>query len=171
MSPEFVRYTPEIETIDPHIDELLAQIVAFWEKKGHESPTTEGTGRAVRGEHAKSFGLVKAEVEILADVPSAHSQGIYAEPGRQPPPHGPAPPPARCRRRPRRRRSDAPHRGPPAAATSHRPPAATNAWAADTAPRTAASTGAPWASSAATRPANASPAPHGSPSVTRWAGT
>ena len=74
MSPEFVRYTPEIETIDPHIDELLAQIVAFWEKKGHESPTTEGTGRAVRGEHAKSFGLVKAEVEILADVPSAHAQ-------------------------------------------------------------------------------------------------
>ena len=45
MSPEFVRYTPEIETIDPYIDELLAQIVAFWEKKGHESPTTEGTGR------------------------------------------------------------------------------------------------------------------------------
>ena len=39
MSPEFVRYTAEIETIDPHIDELLAQIVAFWEKKGHESPT------------------------------------------------------------------------------------------------------------------------------------
>jgi hypothetical protein len=81
MSPEFVRYIPEIETIDPHIDELLAQIVAFWEKKGHESPTAEGTGRAVRGAHAKSFGLVKAEVEILADVPSAYSQGIYAEPG------------------------------------------------------------------------------------------
>ena len=66
MSSEFVRYDPEIETIDPQIDELLAQIIDFWEKKGRESPRTEGTGRAVRGAHAKSFGLVKAEVEILA---------------------------------------------------------------------------------------------------------
>jgi hypothetical protein len=82
MSPEFVRYTPEIETIDPHIDELLEQIIDFVEKKGRESPRTEGTGRAVRAAHAKSFGLVKAEVEILADVPAAYAQGIYAKPGR-----------------------------------------------------------------------------------------
>jgi hypothetical protein len=82
MPSEFVRYTPEIETIDPQIDELLAQIIDFWEKKGRESPRTEGTGRAVRGAHAKSFGLVKAAVEILADVPAAYAQGIYAKPGR-----------------------------------------------------------------------------------------
>lgn len=59
MSSEFVRYVSEIETIDPHIDELLAQIVDFVEKKGRESPRTEGTGRAGRAAHAKSFGLVK----------------------------------------------------------------------------------------------------------------
>ena len=82
MGSEFVRYAPEIETIDPRIDELLAQIIAFWEKKGQESPRTEGTGRAVRGAHAKSFGLAKAEVEILADVPAEYAQGIYAQPGR-----------------------------------------------------------------------------------------
>jgi hypothetical protein len=67
MSSEFVRYAPEIETIDPDIDELLAQIIDFVEKKGRESPRTEGAGRAVRAAHAKSFGLVKAEVEILAE--------------------------------------------------------------------------------------------------------
>jgi hypothetical protein len=82
MSSEFVRYAPEIETIDPRLDELLAQIVDFWEKKGRESPRTEGTGRAVRGAHAKSFGLAKAEVEIVPEVPAAYAQGIYAEPGR-----------------------------------------------------------------------------------------
>jgi hypothetical protein len=82
MSSEFVRWAPGIETIDPHLDELLAQIIDFVERKGRESPRTEGTGRAVRGAHAKSFGLVKAEVELLADVPSAHAQGIYARPGR-----------------------------------------------------------------------------------------
>jgi hypothetical protein len=45
MSSEFVRYSPEIETIDPHLDELLPQIIVFWEKKGRESPESEGTGR------------------------------------------------------------------------------------------------------------------------------
>jgi hypothetical protein len=81
MRQDFVRYTPDIEVIDPHIDELMTQIVAFWEKKGRESPTTEGTGRAVRGAHAKSLGVVKAEVEILPDVPAPYAQGVYAVPG------------------------------------------------------------------------------------------
>ena len=82
MSPEFVLYAPEIENIDPHIDDLLAQIIEFWESKGRESPRTEGAGRAVRGAHAKSFGLAKAEVEILADLPAPYAQGVYAKPGR-----------------------------------------------------------------------------------------
>ena len=82
MSPDFVRYSPGIETIDPHLDELMAQIIEFWEKKGRESPKTEGTGRAVRGAHAKAIGVVRAEVEILDDVPAAYAQGVYAKPGR-----------------------------------------------------------------------------------------
>jgi hypothetical protein len=82
MSSDFVRYSPEIETIDPNIDELITQITEFWEKLVRESPKTEGTGRAVRGAHAKTLGLVKAEVEILPDVPEAYAQGIYGKPGR-----------------------------------------------------------------------------------------
>jgi hypothetical protein len=82
MSPNFVRYTPDIETIDPNIDELIEQIVKFWEKRVRESPTTEGTGRATRGAHAKSLGVVRAEVEFLADVPAPYAQGVYAKPGR-----------------------------------------------------------------------------------------
>jgi hypothetical protein len=82
MSSKFVRYSPGIETIDPNIDELMAQIIEFWEKKGRESPRTEGTGRAVRGAHAKPFGVAKAELEILHSVPAPYAQGIYAKPGR-----------------------------------------------------------------------------------------
>jgi hypothetical protein len=82
MAPDFVRYTADLETIAPDIEELLPQVIEFWKKKGRESPTTEGTGRAVRGAHAKSFGLVKAEVQILHNVPEAYAQGIYAKPGR-----------------------------------------------------------------------------------------
>jgi hypothetical protein len=82
MTSEFVRYTPDIETIDPHLDELLKQIIDFWEKKGRESPKTEGTGRAVRGAHAKTFAVAKAEVEIIGDLAAPYAQGIYATPGR-----------------------------------------------------------------------------------------
>ena len=60
----------------------MAQIIDFWEKKVRESPTREGTGRAVRGAHAKTLGVVKAEVEILGDVAAPYAQGIYAKPGR-----------------------------------------------------------------------------------------
>src|SRR5262249_51863457 len=81
MSSGFVRYSPEIESIDPKLDEYMAQIIDFWERKGRESPTVEGTGRAVRGAHAKTLGVVRANVEILGDAPAPHAQGIYAKPG------------------------------------------------------------------------------------------
>jgi hypothetical protein len=82
MATDFVRYSPEIETIDPNIEETMARIIEFWEKTVRESPTREGTGHAVRGAHAKTLGVVKADVEILADLPAPYAQGIYAKPGR-----------------------------------------------------------------------------------------
>lgn len=81
MPLDFVRYRPEMETLDPDLDRLMEQIVAFWEKKVRESPVVEGSGRAVRGAHAKTFGVVKAEVQILRNVSPAYAQGIYAKPG------------------------------------------------------------------------------------------
>ena len=82
MPLDFVRYAPEIETIDPNLDELLKPIIDFWEKKVRESPVAEGAGRALRGAHAKTFGVVKAEVQMLRNVPPAYAQGIYAKPDR-----------------------------------------------------------------------------------------
>ncbi|MFI6058342.1 catalase family protein [Streptomyces sp. NPDC051286] len=82
MSSDFVRYSPEIETFDPTYSENMTKILDYWRKKVGESPDKEGSGRAVRGAHAKSFGVVRAEVEMLGDVPPAYAQGIYAKPGR-----------------------------------------------------------------------------------------
>src|SRR5262245_26135747 len=82
MPQDFVRYSPEIETIDPDLDRLLEKIVDFWERKVRDSPVVEGSGRAVRGAHAKTYGVVRAEVQILRNVPPAYAQGIYAKPGR-----------------------------------------------------------------------------------------
>src|SRR5262245_38067798 len=81
MPLDFVRYTPDLEKLDPNLDRLLEQIIAFWEKKVRESPVAEGSGRAVRGAHAKTYGVVKADVQILRNVPPAYAQGIYAKPG------------------------------------------------------------------------------------------
>jgi hypothetical protein len=83
MTPDFVRYSPDVETIDPHLDELLPRIIAWWEKVVTASPTTEGTGHAVRGAHAKTLGVVRAEVEMLPGAaPAEYAQGIYSRPGR-----------------------------------------------------------------------------------------
>jgi hypothetical protein len=82
MAAGFVRYSPEIETFDPKLDEHMTRIIDFWERKVGESPTTEGSGRAVRGAHAKTIGVVRAEVEFLADAPAPYAQGSYARPGR-----------------------------------------------------------------------------------------
>jgi hypothetical protein len=82
MSLDFVRYAPEIETFDPKLSEYMARIVDYWQTKVRESPTAEGSGRAVRGAHAKTFGVVPGEVEILGGLQAAYAQGVYATPGR-----------------------------------------------------------------------------------------
>ena len=82
MSPDFVRYSPEIEIFDPKLSEYMTRIIDFWETKVRESPVREGSGRAVRGAHAKTIGVARAEVEILGDAPAPYAQGIYAKPGR-----------------------------------------------------------------------------------------
>lgn len=82
MSSDFVRYSPDIETFDPKLSEYMTRIIEFWEKKVRESPVTEGSGRAVRGAHAKTLGVVRAEVEMLGTAPAPYAQGIYAQPGR-----------------------------------------------------------------------------------------
>jgi hypothetical protein len=82
MSSDFVRYSPEIETFDPKLSEYMTRIIDFWETKVRESPTREGSGHAVRGAHAKTIGVVRAEVDILGGVPAPYAQGIYSRPGR-----------------------------------------------------------------------------------------
>jgi hypothetical protein len=82
MSPDFVPYSPEIETFDPKLSEYMTKIIDWWESKVRESPEREGSGRALRGAHAKTLGVVRAEVEFPGDAPAPYSQGIYSRPGR-----------------------------------------------------------------------------------------
>ncbi|MFD9053182.1 catalase family protein [Streptomyces zaomyceticus] len=40
----------------------------------------EGAGRALRGAHAESFGLVAAELTVLDGLPTEYAQGLFAQP-------------------------------------------------------------------------------------------
>jgi hypothetical protein len=81
MSPSFIKYTADIEAVDPGFEENLGIVIRRTEQYIAQSATTEGTGRAVRDAHAKGYGLVRGEVEILGQLPAEYAQGIYATPG------------------------------------------------------------------------------------------
>jgi hypothetical protein len=51
MSTTFIKYTPDIEAVDPRFDETLQTVIAKTERYIAGSVTTEGTGRAVRDAH------------------------------------------------------------------------------------------------------------------------
>jgi hypothetical protein len=82
MSTPFIKYRPDIEAADPRFDETLQTVIAKTERYIAGSVTTEGAGRAVRDAHAKGYGLVRGEVEILDRLPAEYAQGIYAKPRR-----------------------------------------------------------------------------------------
>jgi len=82
MSSPFIKYTPNIEGVDPGFEENLQIVIGRTEQYISQSVTTEDTGRAVRDAHAKGYGLVRGEVEILDQLPAEYAQGIYATPGK-----------------------------------------------------------------------------------------
>jgi len=82
MTSRFLPYTPDVEVPDPQFDQHLQTVIGKSERYIAESVTTEGTGRAVRDAHAKGYGLVRGEVEILGGLPAEYAQGIYATPGK-----------------------------------------------------------------------------------------
>lgn len=81
MAARFVPYTPDVEDDDPHFDQNLRTVIEKTENYITESVRAGGTGRALRDAHAKGYGLVRGEVEILNGLPPEYAQGIYATPG------------------------------------------------------------------------------------------
>jgi len=81
MASRFIPYTPDVDVAEPHFDENLKTVIKKTESYIAESVTAEGTGRAVRDAHAKGYGVVRGEVEILDGLPAEYAQGIYATPG------------------------------------------------------------------------------------------
>src|SRR6476646_12099171 len=82
MTQNFVRYSPDVERIEPDFDRNLQTVLDDMTQHMRGSLKTEGIGLVVRNAHAKGYGLARGEFEILSGMPSEYAQGIYAKPGR-----------------------------------------------------------------------------------------
>jgi hypothetical protein len=80
LSP--VRYTPEVEQIGPDEDqtirELADTLLLISEK------TFADTGHALRSVHAKSHGIIEAELDVLPGLAPHCAQGLFARSARYP---------------------------------------------------------------------------------------
>lgn len=73
----FVRYTDEIETVDADEAETFEKIIEVMGKGG--KITRERYGRSVRTSHAKAHGLLKGELQVVANLPDELRQGLFAQ--------------------------------------------------------------------------------------------
>src|SRR5262245_24087691 len=82
MTQNFVRYSADVEQIEPDFERSLQMVLDDMKQHMRGSVKTEGIGLMVRNAHAKGYGLARAEFEILSGMPNEYAQGIYAKPGR-----------------------------------------------------------------------------------------
>jgi hypothetical protein len=76
------RYDPSVEK--PEAGEAeTGQAIVEQMRKIAEITYRDG-GHAIRSVHAKSHGVLKGELEVLADLPPELAQGLFAKPGRYP---------------------------------------------------------------------------------------
>jgi hypothetical protein len=77
-----VRYSADVETIPEDEGETTRGLI---ETLGKISQTTyKDGGHAMRAVHAKTHGILQAELEVLEDLPPVLAQGLFARPGRFP---------------------------------------------------------------------------------------
>lgn len=76
------RYRPGIDAPDPDETSLVAELD---EALGHIRQTTYANGgRAIRSVHAKSHGLLQAELRVDNGLPEPLAQGVFARPASYP---------------------------------------------------------------------------------------
>ena len=78
MTP--VPYSPEVEHVPADEQETIGKIGTMMTKMA--DTVREKRGVAMRATHAKATGLLKGELVVLADLPEALAQGMFAHAGR-----------------------------------------------------------------------------------------
>ena len=82
-APPFpIRYRPDLEQPEPDEAQVTQDIIGQF--NAIEGTVFKDSGHAERGVHAKSHGLLRAEMRVLGGLPDALAQGIFAEPATYP---------------------------------------------------------------------------------------
>lgn len=77
-----VRYAPELDPVGPDEADVARKITEAM--LGVARTTHAHSGHAIRSVHAKSHGILKAELDIPAGLPEQLAQGLFAKPSRHP---------------------------------------------------------------------------------------
>jgi hypothetical protein len=77
-----LRYDPSVEQPETDEAEVGAELVKTL--RGISETTFKDGGHALRSVHAKSHGLIQAELEVLAQDHPVLAQGLFAKPGKYP---------------------------------------------------------------------------------------
>ncbi|GAA4790344.1 catalase family protein [Olivibacter ginsenosidimutans] len=78
----YVKYRPEVENIKPGFDQKEKVITEDIKKYIHQSSEKSKTSYATRDAHAKGYAALKAQFEVLGNLPAELAQGLYAWPGK-----------------------------------------------------------------------------------------
>lgn len=82
MHPAFEPFHPDLTIAQPGEAELLSEIDATLERI--RETTFENSGHAIRSVHAKSHGLITAELAVSNALPQVLAQGLFSRPGLYP---------------------------------------------------------------------------------------
>jgi len=74
-----VRYTPDVEVVEPDEAETTAALIAAMQSIS--ATTFKDEGKAIRSVHAKSHALLDAELTVLSGLSPELAQGLFAVPG------------------------------------------------------------------------------------------
>ncbi len=76
--PNYLLYSPEVETIQPEEQETFQKIVDLMSKG--VGIVREKTGKSVRISHAKAFAVLKGKLVVESNLPVQLAQGIFSKP-------------------------------------------------------------------------------------------
>lgn len=77
-----LAFEPSMEHEEDHEADVRDELIATM--RSISETTFANSGHAIRSVHAKSHGLLTAEVEIFGDLPPHFAQGLFSAPGRYP---------------------------------------------------------------------------------------
>ncbi|QIY83813.1 catalase family protein [Chryseobacterium sp. NEB161] len=79
---EYIKYSYEVEEIPENFEEYITTINNDIREYIKNTPNLSRATHHTRDAHANGYAVLKAEVEILDNLPEELAQGIYAKPGK-----------------------------------------------------------------------------------------